>query len=378
MKKEVAVFSDVELGAGNLTDDFISDVALSKTIVDLSRKKHDVDLVFNGDTMDFLKCPYMDQGHLTYPWHVTEEISLGKLDLVYQAHTKVFETMKSFAKCKGKNIYFVIGNHDFDLVWPKMQKKLKEIIGYAKKVHFVFEYENGGLYVEHGNQRDLFNGFDKNNLYLSFKGEKILNFPWSSFMVIHSFISLKEVYPFTNRFVPWSTVLSFSPDISKLIVMRVTRFIFRALFYTPIKKFIDPTLSFPRKIISAFIARARSFKVEPDIVAIFRAREDLVDGKKLVILGHAHHELLSIEEDKTIIQMGAWRDEYLLNRKTKSLTHQKKKYVSVMVHGEELDYTLVHVPIKRRSLKFNEVLGNEMKFLRRAAKEEGFVPRLVK
>ena len=48
---------DIEMGAGNLTDDFISDKSLSNVILEQSRKDHPVALVLNGDTFDFLKCP---------------------------------------------------------------------------------------------------------------------------------------------------------------------------------------------------------------------------------------------------------------------------------------------------------------------------------
>ena len=117
LEKEIIIIGDIEMGCGNLTDDFISDKALSELIKELSKRKHPVDLIFNGDTFDFLKCPYFDKNRLTYPRHVTEKISLSKLNLIYHAHSKVFEALENFINNKKHQIYFIFGNHDFDLVY---------------------------------------------------------------------------------------------------------------------------------------------------------------------------------------------------------------------------------------------------------------------
>ncbi len=57
MERETIILGDIEMGGGTLTDDFISDKALSHLIRTLSQRAHRVDLVLNGDTFDFLKCP---------------------------------------------------------------------------------------------------------------------------------------------------------------------------------------------------------------------------------------------------------------------------------------------------------------------------------
>ena len=90
LEKEIISLGDIEMGAGNLTDDFISDKALAELISELSKRPHLVDLIFNGDTFDFLKSPYFKTNQLTYPRHITAEISLNKLNLIYHAHNKVF------------------------------------------------------------------------------------------------------------------------------------------------------------------------------------------------------------------------------------------------------------------------------------------------
>src|SRR3989338_11662020 len=100
MIKEIIILGDIELGAGTLTDDFISDEALSGLILDLSKQEHPIDLVLNGDTLDFLKCPYIENDNKTYPRHITEEVSLNKLVGIYKAHKKVFDALKEFCQKK--------------------------------------------------------------------------------------------------------------------------------------------------------------------------------------------------------------------------------------------------------------------------------------
>ena len=96
MNKEVIIIGDIEMGGGTLTDDFISDQTLSRLIYSLCNKNVPVDLVLNGDTFDFLKCPYIENQVASYPRHITAEISLAKLRLIYNAHTPVFEALKRF------------------------------------------------------------------------------------------------------------------------------------------------------------------------------------------------------------------------------------------------------------------------------------------
>jgi|GEM_PF-4842695 len=71
LHKEIIVLGDIEMGGGTLTDDFISDAPLSELILELCQRPHPVDLILNGDTFDFLKCPYQKYGRLVYTRHIT-------------------------------------------------------------------------------------------------------------------------------------------------------------------------------------------------------------------------------------------------------------------------------------------------------------------
>ena len=77
MPKLSLIFSDIELGSGNKTDDFVEDKLLKKTIKSHFKdaKKYPAEIIFNGDIFDFIKCPYKKK----YPKHITEKVSLNKL-----------------------------------------------------------------------------------------------------------------------------------------------------------------------------------------------------------------------------------------------------------------------------------------------------------
>ncbi|MBU1111889.1 MAG: metallophosphoesterase, partial [Nanoarchaeota archaeon] len=208
--KEIIILGDVEMGGGTLTDDFVSDKALSELILELANKPHPVDIVFNGDTFDLLKCPIIiealnNEGQpiqkRAFPRHITEEISLQKLKLVHQAHKPVFGALGDYLKKSNKHVFFVLGNHDHDLMFKGVQKEIKNILcdknrDIRNQVHFPgLKYRYGQVLAEHGHQYDFLNQVDIEHWYLIYKNKRILNIPWVSFGVVSKFMEMKEQHP---------------------------------------------------------------------------------------------------------------------------------------------------------------------------------------
>ena len=83
------IFSDIEAGSGNRTDDFIDEKLLSKTIKvhNTESKKYPADLILNGDTFDFMKCPYKGK----FPKHITSAIAVAKIESIADEQYKVVE-----------------------------------------------------------------------------------------------------------------------------------------------------------------------------------------------------------------------------------------------------------------------------------------------
>ncbi len=379
MKKEVIVLGDIEMGAGNLTDDFISDKYLSELILELSRRKHPVDLVLNGDTLDFLKCPYFEKNKLIYPRHITKKISLSKLNLIYQAHEKVFQALKRFVGKSENKLFFIFGNHDFDLIYKPVQTKIRKLLNSKKNVYFHLTYRYDGVYAEHGQQYDFLNKINFKKLFLTYEKKSILNLPFVSFGLISRFMTLKEKYPFMERISPRINLFTFHKAINKEVTFKTINYVIKSLIYYPFRHYSDPTYFFPKTFLGEAYRRWKNitWDVEEIIPVFKRKKKRSLKKNKIYILGHIHEKVVEDKDGIVIIHPGSWRDEYDLNIENRTLTPRPKRYVQIIISGDNTNYKLVEVPIKRATLNLDKVIENEFGFIKKVAKEEGFKSRLI-
>lgn len=367
------ILSDLELGAGNLTDDFISDNLLCNLINELNKKNHKIDLIFNGDTFDFLKCPYLKDEDISYPRYVTEEISLEKLKLIANQHKFFFKTLEKFAK--NNNIYFIYGNHDADLVFPKIKKQIKSLINNNKNVHFPgFVLEKDGVHIEHGHQYDLLNRANPEKLFINYNGKKILNMPWISYGVIEDFLKLKEKHPFLERIFPRITLMRVHKPIGKTVTKKLATLFGKSLIYYSWRRFSNPTYQFPKEIIKEASKNFKKLKFDLDfIVPIFKDRmKDNIQDNKIYVFGHVHKKYVEEENGITILIPGSWRDEYDLNVKDRTLIPRNKRYIQIIIDGNKLDYKFHEVKSKQKELLFNDIIKDEVEAVLNAAKNENY------
>lgn len=375
MKKEIIILGDIEMGGGTLTDDFISDKTLSKLIYSLCNKNIPVDLVLNGDTFDFLKCPHIVNNTTDYPRHITSEISLAKLRLIYQAHISVFEALKRFAQEKKNKIYFIIGNHDADLVHLEIQENIKVLLESSGNVFFSFYYNEGGVHAEHGHQYDFLNKVNEEHLFLDYQGQKILNIPWMSLGLISKFMSLKEQYPMLERITPRLAMFSHHKSVEKVITRHGLQYLLKSLVYYPLRYYSDPTYTFPRELLREFYRRWKRVHWDIDeIVTIFKKkRKRKLHRNKIYVFGHVHKHYLEQNGKITIIHPDTWRDEYFLDTQTRRLTPKSKRYVRIGVERDQsLRWELINTSISRSILHFDDVIRDEKKYVQLAREEEGY------
>lgn len=375
MKKEIIILGDVEMGGGTLTDDFIADATLARLIHSYTKKKIAVDLIFNGDTFDFLKCPYIKGGIKSYPRHITEEISHIKLHMIYAAHKLVFDALRLFVKNKTHRIYFIIGNHDQDLFFEEIQNELKNILGSKDNVFFAIQYNEHGVYAEHGQQYDFLNKVNPKHIFLNYNGKPILNAPWISFGVMSRFTTVKDEHPFLERIKPIPTLFALHETIMKQLTRTSIWYFFKSIVYYPLRYYYDPTYTFPRVFLGEFYHRWRKFHFEVDhIVEKFKKKKKgLFSQNKIFVLGHIHEHYREEEQGWVIIHPDTWRDEYTLDKATQKLISKPKRYVQIIVDDDKpLSWKVIDVPVKRSIFDFNEVVRDEKKYVLLAAKEEGF------
>ncbi len=376
--KEIIILGDVEMGAGNLTDDFISDKTLSNLIIELSKKPHSVDLVFNGDTFDFLKCPYFINGKITYPRHITKEISLAKLKLIHQAHQPVFTALKKFLKSSiDNNVYFVLGNHDHDLVYKSVQNEIKQILNNKEQVRFPgLTYRYGQVYAEHGHQYDFLNKISLKHSFLTYENKKILNIPWVSFGLISKFMQMKEIHPFMERTFPRPALFSNHDKLFKKMTFNSASYFLKSMLYYPFKYRHDPTYTYPKELLREFYRRLKNVHWDVDqIVHKFkRKKKRLIRKNRIHVLGHIHEKYLEDKEGTVIIHPGSWRDEYDFHPQTRKLIPRPKRYVQVIVSNDSLKYQLVELPLERNDFDFDQVMSNELEHIKQSAQEEKYKP----
>lgn len=357
--KHIFVLGDIEMGAGNNTDDFIADKTLSRLISSWSSHKN-ADLVLNGDTFDFLKCPFVIPSQFTR--YVTADVAVKKLRLVMKAHPLVFRALKKFAQ--HNMIYFVRGNHDLELAFPEVQQELRL---YLKNVWFPgLQYICGDVYVEHGQQYDFANWIHPRRLFVYHQGKRILNNTFSSFTVISALIPLKEEHPFLERIKPWPLMMRFHTPIGKKVNRTIFFYFLKSVFYYPLWYYADPTHAFPRRFVREFIRRIRSRNWDlADYLPLFKKKKR---PYKVIVLGHIHETLVEKSKHQVIIRPGSWRDEYLLH--SSGVVEPLRKYYVHIKTGKTTQWDVEELPRYRTSLNFYDIVRDEQRVLDFAVDEE--------
>lgn len=130
------------------------------------------ELVLNGDTFDFdsvMSLP--DKNDIPYTEHerkrglgTTEVKSNFKIQKILEDHNVWVDALASFVKNNIHNkVVFIIGNHDLELHWPKVQKSIISSMDLPEQLqdNIVFcewfYISNRDTLIEHGNQYDPYN-----------------------------------------------------------------------------------------------------------------------------------------------------------------------------------------------------------------------------
>ena len=126
-----------------------------------------VELILNGDIFDFdscmvqpsvprevrgLKVTWLEKQRGLYP---QEPKSVFKIRQILKEHPIWVQSLTGFL-ARGHRVVFVIGNHDLELHYPKVQQEVFEALGHTERVRICnwFYISNGDTLVEHGNQYD--------------------------------------------------------------------------------------------------------------------------------------------------------------------------------------------------------------------------------
>lgn len=153
------------------TSEFFFDDDFEALLLDLESKFTDqpLELVLNGDIFDFdsvtslpenpsFRVSWLEKKRGLYP---EEDKSEFKIKKILEDHPKFVKSISDFIK-KGHDVVFIIGNHDVELHFRKVQTAILDALDLEDKdmdrfrvCEFFFISENDTL-IEHGNQYDPF------------------------------------------------------------------------------------------------------------------------------------------------------------------------------------------------------------------------------
>lgn len=334
MLKNIFVISDIELGQGDIFDDFKDEASLLGFLRKITNEPGPNALVLNGDTFDFMKMPYLDK----FTHHITEEISLWKLNRILFTYPRIFEHLQEFINQPNNIIHFNIGNHDFDLLWPGVQDKLKSVLGGVDRITFGHLFQAPGLHVEHGNQVDYFYKIDPEKPFINHKGTKLLNLPLGSVAVIKYFIELKRHFPLEETIYPRHQAFENFPEFKKMKQKIALNFALKGLLFNFIISIGDPVSNVPyiNLIKHVFTHGLEVYDETKFVHKRFKNMVKLYPNRQVYIMGHVHmtHHNVHPTKNHTQIVTDTWREEYNMQNHQKVL--KPKTYAQIVYDGDQI------------------------------------------
>lgn len=249
MTRILIVISDLHIGAGPLDDcDAELEGHLVAFLSDLASRNEAIELVINGDFLDFAQAPPWQGSELEStgedgaPLCFTEEQSHAKFLAIEKAHKPIFEALSLFLNAKPDNWLTILpGNHDADLFWDSVHNRLTEsIAGHQSfrdriRIHLEQVYRPHGyskIWIEHGHQYDPCNDFKHDGeacwsqkcppIFSDVTGVRRLYECVGTRFLIKFLNQLDAEYPFVDNVKPFSRfirifgVSSFTPGYGPL------------------------------------------------------------------------------------------------------------------------------------------------------------------
>ncbi len=334
MNKNIFVISDIELGQGDIFDDFKDETMLIDFINKISQEPGKNILILNGDTFDFLKMPYKD----VFTHHITEDISLWKMQRIIDTYPNIFKALRYFISKRSNRIQFNVGNHDFDIMWPSVQNLIKKTLKENTKIVFAQEFNNQEIHIEHGHQVDYFHKMDMKKPFIKYKGKKLLNLPIGSVSIIKYFIELKKEFPYEESIYPRHQAFESFPTFKKRKQKIARNFILKGLLLNFIIGIGDPISNVP---YINFIKHVFSHGLETlDGSKFMRKRFKniikLHPNKKVYIMGHMHitHHDIHPTQDHIQIVTDTWRHEFRIQKH--DTISKLKNYAKIVYDNNKL------------------------------------------
>lgn len=316
VKKVILVISDLHLSAGkmfkgkrNLLEDFHYDNELIDFLnyyCSGDYEQVEVELVINGDFLDFLAVPYVEFYDDEF-W--SETAALAKLKMIMKAHVGVLDALKNFIATPNKRIVYIIGNHDAEFVFDSLKEKFLSYFGEHRK-NFILSNSisthipTKGVCIQHGHQYERAHQFDQENAIVeTLNGEKYFIPPWGSYYVTNVINKYKQERSFINAVRP---IKHFMIHGILFDTFFTVRFMLSNFYYFVMVRFWHFYMV-KRSLKEVLGDLLRELELFQDYESLTRQFFEKNQESRVLIVGHTHNPTLRIFNDGTIfINTGTW------------------------------------------------------------------------
>lgn len=343
------VISDCHLSAGlnfeserNPHEDFVFDDELVSFFSYFSSGPYgfgcEVELILNGDFLDFLNVPYRGE----FEEVITEQFALYKLECILAGHPRVIAALRKFAGQPGKTVTYNVGNHDAEFFFPKVREYFVRAIDPEEKfpsdkAHVNFEKPSldveGGIQIHHGHLYEAAHYFDYENPIFVAEGLPlpVLNLPWGSFYVLKIVNRFKWEREYVDKVRPVKAMILWGLVFDTWFTLK---FLFLSLFYFLKTRFIyssDPkrrlqtTFKILKEETTTFLQ-----DLEKSARELLRAQPEV----HTVIMGHTHHPMFKVYPDgKCYLNTGTWTK--MINLDLRSIGTATKLTFALIEYDEQ-------------------------------------------
>ena len=310
VKKVKVVLSDLHLGKGRLLEkgglNSLEEFYFGEKLVEFidyystgTYRDYEVEIIINGDFLNFLQCDY--KGHILTV--ITEQVTLEILKEIVKGHKAVFDALKEFASKPGNSVTYVVGNHDQGMLWPACRAYLNSVIGTSIRYKNIVYYFDG-VHIEHGHMHEAANRMDPKKFFLKKDlVEPILNLPFGSHFFLEVVLKIKQKYPHVDKIRPFGKMLRWALINETRLILH--SFVMALGYFTKSAVVKDPRRQWPLKRLLQVIFESAIF---PGLSE--SARKVLSDERvHTVIFGHTHvYQYRQWSEDKEYFNTGTWTD----------------------------------------------------------------------
>ncbi|HEV7397525.1 MAG TPA: metallophosphoesterase [Pyrinomonadaceae bacterium] len=242
MEKTVVVISDLHVGKGDCFNIFASTNKYSlfdTFLVDCKNLSERVELIINGDFVDFLQLQ---------PWNdLTRPTALRKIKEIVAGSEEVFSSIGKFLDQSQHELKILLGNHDVELAYPEVGGELKRailkfapdaesrILLFDRRTTYNPRVNGVLLHIEHGNGGDPWNALDYSAIFRDAElNTQDFAYPPGTALVYEVMNGFKEDLRFVDLLKPEIPavpllLLALNPMMTSKAVPEALSLVFRAL-----------------------------------------------------------------------------------------------------------------------------------------------------